>query len=127
MSTRTTDDPRPSRPGWSDLGSGARLFRLVHAGWSVAGLSSLAYLWACVLSGRRDRRLGASVAFLLAEGAGLAVGRGNCPASPFQHRLGDQVPFFELVLPPRWAKRAVPILLLASVAGLGALVLRSND
>lgn len=43
---------------------------------------------------------------------------------PLQERLGDQVPFFELVLPPRAAKATVPILAGASVAGFIAVALR---
>ncbi len=37
---------------------------------------------------------------------------------------GDPVPFFELVLPPRAAKAAIPVLAGVSVAGVVALVLR---
>jgi hypothetical protein len=33
------------------------------------------------------------------------------------------VPFFELVLPPRAAKAAIPVLAVVSVAGIAALVL----
>jgi hypothetical protein len=42
-----------------------------------------------------------------------------------QAEWGDPVPFFELLLPPRAAKAAIPVL--ASVSGLGVacLVLRS--
>jgi len=43
---------------------------------------------------------------------------------PFQARLGDSVPCFELVLLPRAAKAAVPILARASVAGFLAVALR---
>jgi hypothetical protein len=52
------------------------------------------------------------------EGAALAVGRGKCPLGPLQAKLGDPVPLFELVLPPRGAKAAVPVLAAASVAGI---------
>jgi hypothetical protein len=41
-----------------------------------------------------------------------------------QAEWGDPVPFFELVLPPRAAKAAIPILTAVSVAGIAALVLR---
>jgi hypothetical protein len=34
------------------------------------------------------------------------------------------VPFFELVLPPRAAKAAVPILATISVSGIGAVIAR---
>ena len=112
------------RTGWATLGRPAKAYRLFHAGWSVAGLASLGYVWACAVSRRRDRRLWASVAFLSIEGAGLLVGGGDCPMAPVQAQLGDSVPFFELVLPPRAAKAAVPILAAASVAGLVAVAVR---
>jgi hypothetical protein len=62
--------------------------------------------------------------FLSAEGVGLLIGGGDCPMGPFQEKLGDPVPFFELVLPPRAAKAAVPMLAVASVAGFLAVALR---
>ena len=96
----------------------------MHASWSVAQLGCLGYIWASALTGRRSRRLWASVAFLSAEGMALVVGRGDCPVGPLQAEWGDPVPFFELVLPPRAAKAAVPVLAVASVAGIAALALR---
>jgi hypothetical protein len=62
---------------------------------------------------------------LLAEGVALLVGRGNCPMGRLQSDWGDPVPFFELVLPPRAAKAAVPLLAVVSIAGIAAVVLRS--
>ena len=67
----------------------------------------------------------ASVAFLLTEGAALVVGRGDCPVGQLQAEWGDPVPFFELVLPPRAAKAAVPVLAVVSVLALVALILRA--
>lgn len=96
---------------------------MVHALWSVAQLGCLSYIWACALTGRRDRRLWGSVAFLSAEGAALVVGRGDCPVGPLQAEWGDPVPFFELVLPPRAAKAAVPVLAVVAIAGIAAVVL----
>ena len=61
---------------------------------------------------------------LLTEGAALVVGRGNCPLGPFQARLGDPVPLFELLLPKRAAKAAIPVLFIVAVSGLAAVVLR---
>lgn len=125
---------RMARPGdasltrvlvrWSTLPAPAKAFRIVHAGWSIAGLSSLGYIWASAVARRRDRILAAAVAFLLVEGGALVVGRGNCPMGPRQAEWGDPVPFFELVLPPRAAKAAVPILAGATIAGLVAVALR---
>ncbi len=115
------------RVGWADLGGPAKAYRVVHAAWSVAGLASLGYIWACAFSRRRDRRLWASMTFLSIEGVGLIVGGGDCPMGRVQATMGDPVPFFELVLPPRAAKAAVPILAAASVGGFIAVALRRPD
>jgi hypothetical protein len=109
---------------WSSLGGRAKAWRIFHASWSVAQLLGLALIWRSAIGRRRSLRLWASVAFLLAEGAALIIGRGNCPMGPRQAEWGDPIPFFELVLPKRAAKAAVPILAVVSVAGIAALVLR---
>ncbi len=64
------------------------------------------------------------MAVLCAEGIALVVGRGDCPFGPFQRELGDPVPMFELVLPPRAAKAAIPILTAVTLAGFLAVLLR---
>jgi hypothetical protein len=100
------------------LPHGALALRAVHTAVAVFELGCLGYIWACAFTGRRDRSLHVATAILVGEGAGLVAGRGNCPLGPLQRRLGDPVPLFELVLPPVWAKRAVPILAGTSVVGI---------
>ena len=109
---------------WSDLGVRARGFRVAHTVFSVLQLASLGYVWFCAATRRRDRVLTASSAALLLEGGALVVGRGDCPFGPFQAKLGDPVPLFELLLPKRAAKAAIPVLFMVAVAGLVAVVLR---
>ena len=106
------------------LSRAARELRAAHVVIAVAELGCLGYIWACALTGHRDRRLRIAIAVLLGEGVGLVIGRGNCPLGPLQQRVGDPVPLFELVLPPVWAKRAVPILAGTSAVGI-VLALRS--
>ena len=115
-----------SRPAvsWATLGPRARAWRVLHASWSVAQLWCLGDIWVSALTQRRSRRLWAGVAFLLVEGGALVVGHGDCPVGPMQAEWGDPVPFFELLLPPRAAKAAVPVLAVVSVAGVVALALR---
>jgi hypothetical protein len=100
----------------------AAAYRAAHAAFAIAQLTSLGYVWGCALTGRRDSRLAAAVGFLALEGVALVIGRGNCPLGPFQARLGDPVPLFELVLPPRAAKAAVPVLTAVTLTGMAALV-----
>jgi hypothetical protein len=105
------------------LSRGAIAFRVAHTSLAVFDIGALGHVWWSALTRRRGRRLQLSTAVLLVEGVALIVGGGNCPLGPLQRRLGDPVPLFELVLPPVWARRAVPIL--AGISGVGiALALR---
>jgi hypothetical protein len=103
------------------LNPAARALRAGHTLLAAVELSCLGYVWLCALTDRRGRALWAAIAILLAEGVALAIGRGDCPLGPLQERVGDPVPLFELVLPPRAAKAAVPVL--AGIAGAGVVVI----
>jgi hypothetical protein len=109
---------------WRDLGGRARAWRIVHGSWSVAQLAALACIWSSAVTRRRGRWVGASVGFVTLEGAALAVGRGSCPMGPLQKTWGDPVPFFELLLSPRAARAAVPVLAIVTLGGIGGVVLR---
>jgi hypothetical protein len=124
MSERSGQRVSPAGPTWSDLPTGARAFRVAHAAFAIVSMSSLGYVWLSAATRRRDRWLVGSIAILLFEALALVIGRGNCPFGPAQARLGDPVPLFQLVLPPRAAKAAIPVLTVISVAGLVATALR---
>jgi hypothetical protein len=105
----------------------AKAFRVIHTAIAFIDLAALGYIWRCAITRRRGRMLTASAAALLLEGGALVVGRGNCPLGPVQTRLGDPVPLFELVLPPRAAKAAVPVLAAVSVTGLALVAIRTTS
>jgi hypothetical protein len=109
---------------WSRLPPRAKAFRLAHVAWGVASMAALTHVSVSAWRRRRGSLLVASMAFLSVEGLALVVGRGDCPFGPFQARLGDPVPMFELVLPPRAAKAAVPVLTVVTLAGFVSVVLR---
>jgi hypothetical protein len=75
---------------------------------------------------RRGPFLRGTVVALVAEGALVAANHGDCPLGPLGDRIGDDVPLFELVLPPRAAKAAIPVLGAVAGAGLIALAVRSR-
>jgi hypothetical protein len=77
-----------------------------------------------VVTGRRAPHLELAAGVLVAEGAGLAIGGGDCPLGPLQARVGDPVPLFELVLPPTAARRAVPVLAGIATAGVALAAVR---
>lgn len=113
-----------SDPSWRRLPPAALAFRLAHIGWGVLAMGALLNVWWHALMRRRSGWVWASAAMLLAQALALFVGRGDCPLGPFQRRLGDPVPMFELVLPARAAKAAVPALFVVGLVGLLALLLR---
>lgn len=112
------------RPTWRSLPRHAAAFRIAHLAWGIVELSALAHVWASALLRHRDRYLWVSMAMLLVQGVALVAGRGNCPFGPFQRRLGDPVPMFELLLPPRAAKAAIPVLFVVAVSGMVAVLVR---
>jgi hypothetical protein len=87
-------------------------------------MAALGNIWLSALRRRPNRYLGPSVALLGSEGMALVIGRGNCPFGSFQRSLGDPVPMFEWILPPRAAKAAIPILAAITLAGFVALFAR---
>jgi hypothetical protein len=117
-----TDEAHPI--SWSALGGRAKMFRIAHTAWAVVSLAALGDIWVSAIRRRHDRWLAASVAWLLLEGVALVIGRGDCPAGPLQRQLGDPVPLFELVLPPRAAKAAIPILTGVAAAGIALAAVR---
>jgi hypothetical protein len=106
------------------LSPAARAFRAAHAVIAVFFLGAIVHVWSCALTGRRDRRLRLAVGVLIAEGTVVGLNHGDCPLGPLQERAGDPVPLFELVLPRRAARAAVPVLGLVATAGIVALRIR---
>jgi hypothetical protein len=102
----------------------AAWFRVFHTVVAVVELAALVDVWACAWARRRGPVLRVAVTALAVEAIALVIGRGDCPLGPLQRELGDPVPLFELVLPARAAKAAVPVLAAASVAGLVLVALR---
>jgi hypothetical protein len=106
------------------LSPAARAFRAGHGAITIAFLAAIAYVWWCALTRRRDGWLRLAVSALVTEGVVVAANHGDCPLGPFQERLGDPVPLFELVLSPAAARRAVPTLGLVTAGGLMLLARR---
>lgn len=99
----------------------ALAFRAVHALIALVFLSAIGYIWWCAVTRRRTPLLRLAIGSLTVEGAVVAMNHGDCPLGPLQDRVGDPIPLFELVLSPRAAKRAVPLLGLVTLAGVAAV------
>jgi hypothetical protein len=95
--------------------------RAAHGLISVLFLACIAIVYHGAWQGRAGTLTLVALAALGAEGVLVVLSRGNCPLGPVFRRLGDDKPFFELLLPPRAAKLAVPVL--AAVTGVGSVLL----
>lgn len=81
-------------------------------------------MWVAAARARVDVLTVVALAALGVEFVLVAACGGNCPLGPALRRLGDETPFFELLLPPRAAKLAVPVLGAVAVLGGVALAVR---
>jgi hypothetical protein len=100
------------------------VWRTAHGSIALILLAAIAHIWRCALTGRRDRGLSLAIGALTAEGALVACNRGDCPLGRIGDRVGDSVPLFELMLTPRAAKLAVPVLGAIAAGGIAALAAR---
>jgi hypothetical protein len=100
-------------------------WRAGHGIIAAGFLGSIAYVWWCAITGRRDVWLRRAIAALSLEGLVVGLNHGDCPLGPLGDRVGDPVPLFELVLSPRAAKRAIPVL--GAVTGAGLVLLASRS
>jgi hypothetical protein len=110
----------------SSLTPGAIAFRGAHAAIAVGFLLAIAYVWWAAVTGRRGLLLRAAIVALTTEGALVAANGGDCPLGCVQARMGDPVPLFELVLSPRAAKNAVPVLGGVAALGIALVVARGR-
>ena len=99
-------------------------WRTMHALIAAGFLASIAYVYWCALTRRRGPLLNAAIAGLVGESVLVAANGGDCPLGPLGDRIGDATPLFELVLSPRAAKRAVPVLGAVTALGFALLAAR---
>ena len=116
----------PAASAKTPISAAVVVWRVAHSLIAVGFLASIGYVWWCALTGRRGALLRAAIAALCSECVLVATNHGDCPLGPVGDRIGDPVPLFELVLPPRTARRAVPTLGVMTAMGLGLLAARSG-
>lgn len=99
-------------------------WRAAHGLIAVGFLGAIAYVWWCAISGRRGPLLRLAIAALAGEALFVGANGGDCPLGPLGDRVGDPMPLFGLVLPPRAARLAVPVLGLVTAAGIALVAIR---
>lgn len=100
--------------------------RIIHGILTVYFTFCLFYLYIVGLTGGVNRTLFMiSTLSLAAEGIAIfALNQGACPLIHVQKRIGDDKPFFELLLPPRLAKQAIPVFALLTIVAILIILIR---
>jgi hypothetical protein len=102
------------------------LIRLLHGVISAFFIACIAIVFRAAVTGRRDRLLYPAIAALILEGAIVFTNGGNCPLGRVHHQYGDDRDFFELFMPKRLSRHAVPVLTAVTVLGI-VLALRPRS
>jgi cbb3-type cytochrome oxidase subunit 3 len=94
------------------------LVRLLHGAISGFFIACIAIVYYSGVTGRRSRLLYPAIAALAVEGAIVLGNNGKCPLGRVHNRYGDDREFFELFMPRRLSRHAVPALTVVTVVGV---------
>jgi len=97
------------------------IIRFAHGLITAYFLACITYIYYAGFTNQISAWAYVAVASLLLEGLVVGLNHGDCPLGVVHRKFGDQKAFFELFLPKRLAKTAVPVL--GMVAGAGILLL----
>ena len=97
------------------------LIRTIHGLLSAFFLACIAFVYYAAIADVNSPLAFAAAGALVLEGAVVALNGGDCPLGGIHRRYGDEKAFFELLMPPKAAKLAVPVL--GTVTALGIALL----
>lgn len=113
-------DATPAAPYSSLMVAGVRL---VHGLITAFFLTCLGLMFYAGITGEHERLAWGAALAVVAEGGVVMLNGGDCPLGRVHQRFGDGKAFFELLLPPRLAKLAVPFFGAVAAAGIVLLIL----
>jgi hypothetical protein len=102
------------------------VLRIAHGVVAALFVGCMVVVYASAWHGRTDLATRAAVLALSGEGVLVLASGGDCPLTPLFRRLGDETPLFELILPARAARHAVPVLGAVTGVGFALLALRTG-
>ncbi len=103
------------------------VLRLIHSLIVLYLVAGIIFIYYSALTLQLSILLGIAIISLFIEGTLVILNHGHCPLAFIQRRFGDNVPFFDLILPPKYAKLAVPFFALLTLIGVILLGLRLFD
>lgn len=99
------------------------LVRSIHALITLIFTSSIVYIYYSALTNQNNFFTYLSVGLIIFEAIVIVINKGSCPLGVIHKKFGDDKAFFELLLPKKAAKLAVPVLGIIAVVGILLLFL----
>ncbi len=85
------------------------ILRFFHGIFALYFICCIIYLYYAAITANFNFLLILALISLSLEGIAVFIlNKGDCPLIYIQNKLGDNIPFFELFLPKKAAKQAVP-------------------
>ncbi|MBP7832400.1 MAG: hypothetical protein KA035_01380 [Candidatus Levybacteria bacterium] len=101
------------------------ILRVIHGIFALYFIACLIYLYYAAIFSKIDLILLISVVSLGFEGIVVFIlNKGDCPLIHVQRKIGDDIPFFQLFLPVKLAKKAVPFFAKLTWIGVALIMLR---
>lgn len=103
---------------------GVAASRLAQGAITAVFVVCIVEVWRAAVTGRAGWPVAVAAGLLAVEGVLVATAGGHCPLAPVWRRLGDETPFFDVLVGPALGRRAIPFLGLVVLAGGAVLVVR---
>ena len=101
------------------------VLRILHGAFALFFIACIFSIYFAAITGQWTVYLLIAITSLMLEGVAVFVlNKGDCPLIHVQRAMGDETPFFELLLPKQAAKKAVPFFVVVTMIGLLLLSLR---
>lgn len=101
------------------------VLRIIHTAFALYFITCVLIIYGTAFTLRINIVFWIALLSLIVEGFLVFIlNKGHCPLAPLQRKLKDPVPFFNLFLPDRLAKKAVPFFTLLTFLGVALIAVR---
>ena len=101
------------------------MLRTIHGLFALYFIFCIFYIYYAAITLHVNLFLSIAIASLFIEGFLVFIlNGGHCPLAPLQKKMDDPIPFFNLFLPDRLAKKAIPFFIGLTFLGLLLLLVR---
>lgn len=100
------------------------LVRFIHGLFTLYFIACMLYVYYCFFVNIENKLLYIAIISLLVEGLIIFLNKSECPLGIMHRKFGDALAFFELFLPKKIAKNAIPYFSVITILGFVLLFAR---